>query len=286
MPEYHRPASVEDAVAWLGRHAEEAVVVAGGTTIAPLLDGSGWIPAMLDLGAITALKHMGQDAEGLRVGATVTLADVEALAANGGGVPAFLAGVGHEIADPIIRQQATVGGNVVRGGELATALLALDGVVMVRSPAGERVQPLADTVAAGGASLLEPGELLTAVRVPAHRYRYLYYRKFTLSHLASIPLVSVAVSQRADTGAWRIAVGSLTLFPQRFPAAEQVGEGSGIGLPTGDGNIRRQVVEAVLAAVDAVDDERASAGYRRHLVAALLEDALVGEEGIKEAGGQ
>jgi carbon-monoxide dehydrogenase medium subunit len=285
MGAYLGTRDLNEALAWLHEHQDEAVVVAGGTTVSPFLEPGAPPPAILDLSRIEELRGIEEDSRVLRVGSMVTLANLVEWVDQRAIGDRIWEGIGHvtrHIADPVIRYQATVGGNVGRGGELALLGLALDGALVVSSHArGVQVVPLADRMIAGAGALIEPDELILAVEIPRGRIRHLEYRKFTWSHLASIPLVNAAASQTVD-GSYRLAVGSLHLYPFRLTAAEVMLSNRSPSLPIEDASVVEDVVNQVLRTLEVTGNDQVSADYRRYMTGVLLRAVLQGSDAVGE----
>jgi xanthine dehydrogenase YagS FAD-binding subunit len=239
MTVYARPASLEEALELLG--GDDAAPHGGGTDLAGQIDRRIRTPAVLvDLQA-AGLAGIETDAEGVRIGAATSLADV---AASGALEPyRAVTEAADQAASPLLRNVGTVGGNLCQhtrcwyyrgvewhcwlgGGEtcyaqigdhrkhnlepgdcisahpsdLAPALAACDATVLVRSLAGERELPLLGlyrkpTEANRSLLVLEPGELVTAVRLPAAPDASAYLRVGERQAF-SFPLVSVAAGRR------------------------------------------------------------------------------------------
>ena len=241
MSTYARPGSVDEALELLTR--DGAAVLAGGTDLAGQIDRGISSPSLLvDLQA-TGLDGIEAEEDGLRIGATTTLAEVgrSSLVAPYAAV-ATSAGLA---ASPLLRNQGTVGGNLCQhtrcwyyrgeewtcwlgGGDtcyaqigehrkhnlepgdcisahpsdLAPALAACAATVVLRSSSGERELPLLDlyrrpTEDNRSLVVLEPGELVTAVRLPAPPDASVYLRTGERQAF-SFPLVSVAAARRGD----------------------------------------------------------------------------------------
>ncbi len=166
--DYYRAASVEDAVALLGRHAD-AKVIAGGHSLLPLMKLRLSQPgALIDVGRIAALAGITREGESIRVGATTCHAAIAASPVLRADCP-LLAEAAAKIGDPAVRNKGTIGGNIAHAdpaSDLPAVLVALGAVIEVTGPRGARRIPAADffvgllTTAAGH------DELITAVHVP------------------------------------------------------------------------------------------------------------------------
>lgn len=165
---YLRPESVEEAVGLLWAAGGDALVLAGGQSLLPLLAKRSVRPsALVDIGGLTGLRYLRSDGDGLRIGALTRHVDVER--ANLG--PAF--GVLPEAARLIghlpIRTRGTVGGSLAHATPCAEwCLLAvlLDALVVVRGPGGERAVPAAEFLVGPHRTAAASDELVVEVRLP------------------------------------------------------------------------------------------------------------------------
>src|SRR6516165_1881630 len=166
---YARPASVGEAAQMLVAEPG-AKVLAGGQTLGPILNLRLAQPALLiDIARIPELAAVGQDADGVTIGATVTHAAIE-----DGRVPdptgGFLPRVARGIAYRAVRTRGTIGGSLAHADPAAdwlTCLTALGTQVMIAGVAGARSVRLANFVRGAMETELAASELLTGVRVPS-----------------------------------------------------------------------------------------------------------------------
>jgi aerobic carbon-monoxide dehydrogenase medium subunit len=168
--DYARPASVTEALQMLAGN-REAKVLAGGQTLGPMLNLRLAQPALLvDITRIRELAAVGEDAEAVTIGATVTHAAIE-----DGRVPdptgGFLAKVARGIAYRAIRTRGTIGGSLAHADPAAdwlSCLAALGAEVVIAAPTGTRRLAVAGFVRGALETELAETELLAAVRIPRH----------------------------------------------------------------------------------------------------------------------
>jgi len=228
ITEYLLPESAEKAVAELGA----GVIMGGGTTVMPAA-----LAGALDATRVVGLARAGLDTverQGGRttLGAMTTLAAVAALE-NAGALSAAAAAVGG----PALRNMATVGGNLVIGGDVATALLALGAEVT-----------LTDRTVAVDELELQPGELIRSVTFEDDPDSV--FLRCARRAANSPAVVSVAVSRG------RVALGGVADRPMRSPGAEA-------------GDPARAAQE-----IDPPTDAIASAWYRRRMTELFVRRAL------------
>lgn len=291
--DYRAPATLEEALALLAEGDGAAKVLAGGASLVPLLKVRLAEPAIVvDVTRIPGLAEIAAAADGsLRIGALTRQA---ALA----GSPAVAAGALDDarrvIADPLVRNVGTVGGNLAHGdpaNDHPAVMLALGAAMRLRSTGGERV------VDAGAfhldlfATAIEPDELLVAIELPAAATApgagsaYVKFERQVGDYAiaAAAAWVRVAGGRIAEA---RVAFTNLAPVPRRTPSLEAALVGA-IAAPG--------VADAAAAAfddaeIDPWDDPRATASVKRRMargaarraIARAVERAVAGAEGTEE----
>lgn len=277
--QYFEPNFLDEALVVLDRFGARAKALAGGTRLVPSLrEDSADVIALVNLKRIASLASISISDGRARIGALVTAAELAQSPPIAAAVP-LLAAAAASMGSRQIRRLASVGGNLCSGdaaSDLTVALLASDAVcVLASSGHGERRLPLRDALVPGG-TICAPHELLAAVEVPITQAQTNYQKMMTRRGF-EMALVAVAVaieSERGRAGATRIALAGAGPTCMRATNAEQIATASA---PDGNGREWAARVGAAAAAHDATPetDERASADYRRHLVAILTARALV-----------
>lgn len=269
--EYHRPTSLEDA--WRLVAEPGARFVGGGTDLmVRIREGKVAPSALVSLSRIPGLARI-EAGPSLFLGAGVKVADLEANADVAAAIPVLAQAAGR-LGSVQIRNAATLGGNLCNASpcaDLAPPLLAYDARVRLASSAGVRDVSLEEFFVGPRLSLLEPGEVLVGVLVPAAPgARAAFVKKGRVQ--MDIALASIAVRLEFDGARCtraRVAAGSLGPIPMRLIATERALEG-------------RVLDEAAISAardeaereVRPISDVRAGAEYRRHLAGALLVRAV------------
>jgi carbon-monoxide dehydrogenase medium subunit len=215
------------------------------------------------------------DAGGARIGAAVTLAQLASNQQFARGWP-LLSNVVSKIASPAIRASATVVGNVAQGwsvGDLVPLFQICGAELHIRGPSGERRMPVVDYAKTAGNRALQPGEVIVAVTLkPAPRDSRMAYERFSFKEAFDLPLVSVAVGATLTDGVCsdvRVAAVGGMAMPARCTEVEAALGGSRID--------ERSIENAAVAMIrwaNSPSDFRASAEYRRHLLATMLRRAL------------
>jgi aerobic carbon-monoxide dehydrogenase medium subunit len=170
--EYYAPHSVDEAVALLRRFDGEAKVLAGGHSLIPLMKLRLAEPrALVDINRIPNLAYIHEEGAHLRIGATTRTNDLLESALLRQSYP-ILTDAAQEIADPLVRNLGTVGGNVCHGdpgNDLPACMLALGAEVVAVGPKGSRTIPVAAFYKDTFVTALDPTELLVEVRIPKAR---------------------------------------------------------------------------------------------------------------------
>jgi aerobic carbon-monoxide dehydrogenase medium subunit len=170
--EYYAPHSVDEAVALLRRFDGEAKVLAGGHSLIPLMKLRLAEPrALVDINRIPNLAYIHEEGAHLRIGATTHTNDLLESALLRQSYP-ILTDAAQEIADPLVRNLGTVGGNVCHGdpgNDLPACMLALGAEVVAVGPKGSRTIPVAAFYKDTFVTALDPTELLVEVRIPKAR---------------------------------------------------------------------------------------------------------------------
>ena len=167
--DYHAPGTIEEAVALLERHGDEAKVLSGGQSLLPLLKlRLGDAGHLVDIGRIPGLAGITEADGYLRIGGATREADLERSDLIRENYPILL-DTAAVIADPLVRNRATVGGNLAHGdpaNDHPATMLALEAEVVARGPDGERTIPITRFFTGLFATALAPAEILTEIRIP------------------------------------------------------------------------------------------------------------------------
>jgi len=228
------------------------------------------------LGRVAGLDDVGESADGaVSLGATLKLADAAPLL---GAIHPDLNELMRRFGSKQVRASGTVGGNIANGspiGDLAPALIALGGRVVLRKRDRVRALPLEGFFIAYGKQDREPGEFVLAVEAPRLGPRQ-RFRAFKVSKRFDEDISAVMLAVRVDLegrrilGA-RIACGGMAATPKRAENAERALEGANLDRPVS----WRAAKVALTKDFTPLTDMRASAAYRMTVAANLLEKALV-----------
>jgi carbon-monoxide dehydrogenase medium subunit len=167
--EYLRPKTVPEAVAMLHQHGDEAKILSGGQSLIPLMKLRLVRPGFLiDINRISGLSYVKEEGGYLKIGGLTREAELEASPLVRSKYPILL-DTAHVIADPQVRNMATVGGNLAHGdpaNDHPATMVALGAQVIATGPKGERVIPIEDFFVSLFATALQHEEILTEIRIP------------------------------------------------------------------------------------------------------------------------
>ncbi len=283
LPEFRllMPQTLSEALDMLAAGAPKVVPLAGGTNLIVDLRGGRHRPSVLmNIAGLDELRGIRREDGHLVVGGGVTIAELldNPLIAQYAPVLREAAAV---FANPLIRNRATIGGNLVDGSPAANTappLLVLDAEVELASKAGTRRVPLDDFLVGVRQTLRQPEELLTAVRwpVPPPHSAAAFY-KVGLRKSDAISVAGVAVMVACDEDGRceqaRIALGAVAPRVIRARAAEEML----CRQPLTDETIA-EAARLSAEATRCIDDIRGSAAYRKRVVEVLVRRLL--DEGV------
>ena len=281
--DYQEPTSLKKVFNLMEKHGEDARVIAGGTSLLIMMRQRLLTPkVVISLGRIPKFDRVTYNSkDGLRIGAGARHRDIELSPAVQKHYP-LLHETFRKVAQPRIRNMGTVGGNLAGGDPLTdpgASLIALDAEVTLASSKGQRTLPLDEFFIDYYQTALEPGELLTEIRVPPPMRPGWSHIKFTPRSIEDFATVGVALTLKANNGACddiRIGLNSVASTIVRAKKAEEVLRGKAIT----DAALR-EMGEVASSECDPSDDNRGSAEYKREMVKVLVRRAA--EEALGRA---
>lgn len=278
---YFRPATVAEALDAFAGTAGDASYIAGGQSLVPALALRLQAPdRLIDIGHIDALAGIGLDGETLRIGALTRHAELIANPLIARHAP-LLAEAAPHIAHPAIRNKGTIGGSVALAdpaAELPAMMLAAGATIEIAGPGGIRQVAADDFFLDLYQTALEPGELVTAVRLPVARPDECFAFDELARRRGDYALVGAGIRARhagAGFAEIRIAFLSVASTPLRARAAEAELTGTPL-----DAAAIARAQDALDGELDPPDEAHMPAATRRHLARVLL-GRLIGR--IREA---
>jgi aerobic carbon-monoxide dehydrogenase medium subunit len=274
--DYLEPTTVAEAVRMVADYGARARVLAGGTDLLIQMENARLQPeTVVYLGRVPELKQITWDAqEGLTIGAMASLRAVENHPIVVERYPALARGC-KEVGSVQIRNLATLAGNLCNASpsaDTSPALLVYDAVVEVLTPGAETREIPVDQFWTGpGRTVLRPGDLVSAIRLPVPpEAQQSYYYKLAVRKAMDLAMVGISVTLVPhDESASDVRIALAAVAPTCFRAreAEAAVERGGIGAIEEAASLAQQ-------AASPIDDQRASAAYRREMVRVLTRRAL------------
>ena len=284
--EYHAPTSIGEATRLLSRLGDDTKVLSGGQSLIPLMKLRLATPRhVVDINGIPDLAYLRESDGVLRIGALTRESDLEASDLIRSRYP-LLHDTSKVIADPVVRNLATVGGNLAHGdpaNDHPPTMLALGVEIVVAGPAGERRVPVTSFFTGPFATALKGDEILVEIRVPSPGPRsagaYLKLERkvgdfATAAAAVQLDLDANGVCTRAGIG-----LANVGATPIRAEAAESWLKGKRLDEAT----IKRAGELAAQAAQPAAD-LRGSVEYKKDLVRVLTARAL--RKSLERIGGK
>jgi len=277
--DYLAPSSVEEALAALAEHGDDAKIIAGGQSLLPVLRMRLNAPeTVIDLGRIDSLRGIRDDGDALVIGAMTTHHEVrdDPLVREHA---LLLAEAAATVADSQVRHRGTLGGALAHAdpaGDLGAPALALDASFVVAGPGGSRTIGADDFFVDLFETAIGDDEILTEVRIPKHAGWGAHYEKFVrVAH--QWPIVAVGATVRMDGGTIaeaRVGLTNMGSTPLRARGVEAALVGAN---PT---------EEAIGAAASLVadgtnppSDLNGDADYRKHLATVITRRAVLAAVG-------
>ena len=275
---YVRPDSVEEALAVLTTHGDEAKVLAGGCSLVPMLNMRLARPEVLvDVNRLDGLADVRAGNGTVTTGAMLRQSALERSPPLRGALPLAAACAPH-IGHFATRNRGTVGGSLAHAdarGELPLALLTLGGSVLARSGRGQRRIAAEDLFLYHFTSALEPDELLTEVEWPVAAPGWGYgFAEMAQRHGDYALAMAACALRREGAVVAEVRLGLGAVADRPLLATEAAGALTGQDLDGAGGGPAADAGRLAAAAAEPFDDLHASAAYRRHLVAQLSEHVI------------
>ncbi len=272
--EYVRARTADEVIGLLAKYGDEARLLMGGTDLFPnLRDGVFRPQVVIDVKHLPGIQDIRYDAEGgLLVGAAVTMNKLASHPDVQAHYP-LLTQAAASVASYQIRNRATLGGNLCNASpcaDTAPVTLVLEAGFILRGPDGQRTVPAGEFFLGPGHTLLQRGELMTAIHFPLPpRHAAASYLKLGRCRSGDLSLVAAAVlgfsNGQASGYAFRIGLGSVAPTPIRAAEAEKLLSSR---LPGEEAFAL--AAERAMAAASPITDVRGTAEYQRAMVRTLV----------------
>jgi aerobic carbon-monoxide dehydrogenase medium subunit len=264
--EYYAPRSLSDAVSFLADHRDDVKILSGGQSLLPLMKMRLSKPAyVVDIGRVAGLDQIAEEGGHIILGALVTHGEIENSALLRNKCP-LLPQTATTIADVQVRNRGTIGGSVAHAdpaGDWPATVMALDAEIKVAGPNGERWVKCDDFFLGLLMSVLEPDEIVTAVKFPiTGRDKTAYLKAAPRS--SGFAVVGVAARLALDSAGTcsRAAIGITGVTDKAYRAerVEQMLAGKKL-----EAAVIQQAAAEACRNIEAIEDINGSSEYRKHL---------------------
>ena len=273
--EYYAPRSLDDAIEYLAAHRDDVKVLSGGQSLLPLMKMRLSKPGFIvDIGRVPGLDTISEENGHLIIGALVTHAQIESSELLQKKCP-LLPQTATTIADVQVRNRGTIGGSIAHAdpaGDWPAAILALDAEIKCFGPNGERWVKCDDFFLGLLMSVLDPDELVTAIKVPVTgNDKTAYLKAAPRSSGFAVVGAAVRIGLDASGNCSRAAIGITGVTDKAYRAdrVEQMLTGKKLDAKT----IEDAVAESTRN-IEVIEDINGSAEYRKHLTEVYLVRAI------------
>jgi aerobic carbon-monoxide dehydrogenase medium subunit len=274
--DYHAPRTVADAIRMLGDLGPDAKLLAGGHSLLPMMKLRFAQPThLIDLGKIPDLRGITQVGNEIHIGAMTTEHDLLRSPLLADKVPLLVEGAGW-IADPQVRYKGTIGGDISHGdpgNDHPALMLALDASFVLQGSAGERVVRADGYFLGLYSTLLEPGELMTRIRVPIPAAGSGWsYQKLKRKAGDFATAATAVVLQMKGANVAAVAIGLTNVGPTalRARAAEAFLLGKAI-----DYRSVNEAARLAMSICEPIADQRGDAAYKTAMCGEMTRRALL-----------
>ncbi len=272
--DYVRPDSVEETLAVLGEHGSEAVLLAGGMSLGPMLNMRLVRPGVVvDLNRVGGLGEVSADGNELVVGATVRQADAMRHDEIRQRVPLLSAAL-HHVGHYQTRNRGTLAGSVAHAdpsAEIPLTLVALGGRIELRSAKARRLVEAGDFFQGVMTTDRRAEEMIVGLRWPvlsgAAGYAFEEISPRPGDYAIAAVACAAAIDGAGKIETLRLALGGVEDRAILVDTSDAIGQGVGNG-------VAEEIAQQAAAAVDPIEDMTASADYRKALVETLAAKAI------------
>jgi carbon-monoxide dehydrogenase medium subunit len=273
--DYHAPRSVGEAISLLSSLGDDAKLLAGGHSLLPMMKLRFAQPAhLIDLGKLSELRGISQVGNEIRIGAMTTEYELIHSKLLADKLPLLVEGAGL-IADPQVRYKGTIGGDISHGdpgNDHPALMLALDASFVLQGAKGERVVKADGYFLGMYSTLLQPGEILTQIRIPilAAGSGSAYHKLKRKTGDFATAATAVVLQMKGNTvSKASIALTNVGATPLKAKAAEA----ALVGKPINDASLN-EAARLAMSICDPMPDQRGDADYKRAMCGEMTRRAL------------
>lgn len=283
--DYHAPSTLEEAIALLQQHGDEAKVLSGGQSLLPLLKlRLGYATQLVDIGRIDGLEYIKEEDGLLKIGGATTEAALERSDLIRSKYP-LLYDTTVVIADPLVRNRATVGGNLAHGdpaNDHPATMLALGATVVATGPNGKRSIPITEFFTGLFTTALQPDEILIEIQIPVPPANtggaYVKLERKVGDFATAAAAAQVTLGPGGKVAAAGLGLTNAGPKPMRAAAAEEFLVGK-----TPDEATIAEAAGLSAEATSPMPDRRGTVEYKRNMARVLMGRAIA--KAVDRAGG-
>jgi len=271
--DYHRPTKVEDVIALLEEHGDDARVMAGGHSLIPMMKlRMADIPHLIDLQDVSGLGGISIEGGRIKLGAMVTQHEIINHDGLASAAP-ILREAALQIADPQVRYMGTIGGNVANGdpgNDMPGLMQCIDAQIELIGPGGTRSVAARDYYEAAYMTDREDDEVLVSISFATPSGGHAYEKqKRKIGDYATAAAAVQIVKDGGKVASVSIAMTNLSDVPVWSEAA-----GAALVGTTCDAAALKAAVTAMLEDIDPSEDNRGPVAFKRHLAGIILSRAV------------
>jgi len=273
--DYEAPTHVDDVVKLLSG-TPGAKILAGGQSLIPLMRFRLAQPTLLiDINRVTDLSYIHEDNGWLRVGTLAREADLESSKVVFSRYP-LLADTSHVIADPLVRNRSTLGGNLAHAdpaNDHPATMLAYGARIVAKGPRGDRTIDAGEFFTGFFSTSLAPDEIVTEIQIPSPTERsggaYLKIERKVGDFATAAVAVQLVLDARGFISQIGIGLTNVGETPIKATEAEQALTGH-----EPEESLIQHAAKLAAQAAQPIADHRGSEAYKRSLVATLTSRAI------------
>ncbi len=283
--DYHAPNTLEEAITLLQQHGEEAKVLSGGQSLLPLLKlRLGFSTQLVDIGRVPGLAYIKEEDGVLKIGGATLESALERSDLIKSKYP-ILHDTAIVIADPLVRNRATVGGNLAHGdpaNDHPATMLALSAEVVATGSKGERTIPIDEFFTGLFTTALSQDEILTEIRIPIPPAKsggaYIKLERKVGDFATAAAAAQVTLGKGGEIE--RVGIGLTAVGPTPIKAKEAEGFLQG---KKPDADTIAEAARLAGGATSPTADRRGTVEYKREMSRVLTGRALT--KALGRAGG-
>ena len=284
--DYHSPSSLEDAIKLLDDLGEDAKILAGGHSLIPMMKWRLAEPThLIDISKLTGMDYIKEESGYLCIGAMTTETALETSELIAKSYP-ILKDTSEVIADPLVRNLATLGGNIAHGdpaNDHPATMVALNAIIVVSGPGGSKREINIDEFFLGPLwTALNENEILTEIKIPIQEKRtggcYIKLERKVGDYAIAASAVNLCFDGDNCVSA---GIGLTNVGPTPIRAVEA--QNSLVGTNVSEENIQK-AGELAAEASQPIGDNRGSEEYKRSVVNALTKRAILKAKNRAQGG--